>query len=69
MAAIRMVKSQSGSYDGIHVRLYIKDDEYEIDGEFMPFSLAQAFLDSGVAVKADGPKKAPPTEIKEPKSK
>ena len=71
MAFIRMVKSQSGSYDGIHVRLYMKDDVYEVDGEFMPHSLSEAFLEQGVAVQSDAPKKGPagPSELKDPLQK
>jgi len=57
---IKMVKSHSGSYDGLHVKLYEKDTEHEVDSEFMPYSLAEVFLEHGMAVEVKESKIAPP---------
>lgn len=66
---IKMLATTSGSYDGIHIHTYDKDQEFEVGDNYMPEDLAKAFLASGAAKDVNAPsKKAPgPSETKDEK--
>lgn len=56
---IQMLTSAAGSYDGIHIRLYEQDEEFEVGSGFMSADLAKAFLESGAAKEVgEKPQKA-----------
>jgi len=66
---ILMKKTASGAYDGVNVRSYPEGEEFEIGSQFMPRSLADAFVAQGVAEETDDvAKKSPPgpSETKDP---
>lgn len=70
---IKMVETTSGSYDGIHIRTYDKDQEFEVGDGYMPADLARAFVDSGAAKELGTPAKKGtppgPSETKEDEKK
>ena len=61
---IRMLRSEYGSYDGAHVLLYNKDEEYVVGEGFMPYDLSEVFIEMKAAERI-GEKAPGPSEIKE----
>lgn len=51
---IRMLKTESGSVDGIRVRSYEKDSDYVLASTDGELSLAAAFVGAGLAVDLGG---------------
>lgn len=51
---IRMLKTESGSVDGIRVKSYEKDSEYALTSTDGERSLASAFVGAGFALNLDG---------------
>lgn len=54
MLKIRMVRSEYGSYNGAHVMLYAEGKEFLVGEGFMPYNLAEVFLEIGAAEVVGG---------------
>jgi hypothetical protein len=52
-----MLRAEHGSYDGARVMLYAKDAEFLVGEGFMPYHLAEVFLEIGAAEVAKGTEK------------
>lgn len=48
---IKMISTQNGSVDGIHVKNYAADTEHDLSDSAGARSLAQAFVDAGMAAE------------------
>lgn len=64
---IRMLKTENGAHDGVHVNTYVKGEEYAVGEHLLSLDLAEAFIDMGAAEEvANKPKdKKHPTEPEE----
>lgn len=52
---IRMLKTTSGSYDGVNTKEYIVGSEYAVGRDLISVDLAKVFIDSAVAVEIQEP--------------
>lgn len=46
---VRITDQIAASYDGMHVRVYEVGEEHDVGSKFMPYDMAESFIQNGQA--------------------